>query len=99
MHPSDPMRIKINLNQVSGIGDLSGLRYEAFGANRINISPPNPVAELNLGYTIKPTNITPSDPVGGKTFFPLDITFELFSSIETGQITATLVSMEVPLGD
>src|SRR5215472_4932954 len=34
---TDPYRIQINLDQVSGFGDVTGFRYQGMGAFRINL--------------------------------------------------------------
>jgi len=52
IQPQDPIRIMINLDQVSGVGDISGLRYNATGANRVNL-PAQPNDPINLGFNLK----------------------------------------------
>src|SRR5437867_1947408 len=73
IQPGDPMRIRINLDGVSGVGDVSGLRYHATGANRVNL-PAIPTDPINLGFNLKPDGppISPPDPI-----IPLDISFIL----------------------
>jgi hypothetical protein len=58
-----PLRIHINLDQVSGVGDLTGLRYNATGANRVNLPaiPPDP---LNLGFNLLPDGPPITYPAG-----------------------------------
>ena len=51
--PPDPLRIQINLDQVSGVGDISGLRYNATGANRVNLAS-IPTDPINLGFNLAP---------------------------------------------
>jgi len=51
--PGDPCRIQINLDQVSGVGDVSGLRYNATGVNRINL-PSLPLDSINLSFNLMP---------------------------------------------
>jgi len=43
--PTDPYRIQINLDQVSGVGDITGFRYLVTGSFRINLptAPTDPI--------------------------------------------------------
>jgi hypothetical protein len=59
--PTDPCRIQINLDQVFGVRDISGLRYNATGANRINLAF-IPSDAVNLGFNLMPTD--PDHPAG-----------------------------------
>lgn len=95
--PPDPVRIHINLDRVSGVGDLTGLRYEATGAFRINLPavPPDP---FNTSFDLRavgtpPDPIIPPDPV-----VPLDISFLLSFNPDTGALTnVEIESMSVPV--
>src|SRR6516225_7260468 len=49
--PSDPFRIQINLDSVSGVGRVTGFRYQAMGAFRINL-PTAPVDPLNASFDL-----------------------------------------------
>jgi len=102
LHPTDPMRISINLDQVSGVGDLTGLTYIATEANRINFAT-IPTDPMNLSFDLRavavpdphlPTDpIIPTDPV-----FPLDISFLLTFNSDTGALlNVDIESMHVPL--
>jgi hypothetical protein len=102
LHPTDPMRISINLDQVSGVGDLTGLTYTATEVNWINF-PTIPTDPMNLTFDLRavavpdpqlPTDpIIPTDPV-----FPLDISFLLTFNPDTGAlINVDIESMHVPL--
>ena len=102
LHPTDPMRISINLDQVSGVGDLTGLTYIATEANRINFAT-IPTDPMNLSFDLRavavpdphlPTDpIIPTDPV-----FPLDISFLLTFNPDTGALlNVDIESMHVPL--
>jgi hypothetical protein len=89
-----PLRIQINLDQVSGVGDWTGLRYNATGANRVNLPavPPDP---LNLGFNLVPDGppIQPPDPI-----IPLDISFNLTFNPDTGALlNVDIESMSVPV--
>jgi homogentisate 1,2-dioxygenase len=44
------MRIHVNLDQVTGVGDLTGFRYNATGAEQVNLpaQPPDPTSNLAL---------------------------------------------------
>lgn len=92
--PADPMRIMINLDRVTGVGDISGLRYNATGANRINL-PALPTDPMNLGFNLRrdgpPT--VPPDP-----FIPLDISFILTFNPDSGALVdVDIESMSVPV--
>lgn len=92
--PPNPVRIHVNLDRVSGVGDLTGLRYNATGANRINLptAPPDPI---NLGFNLRPQGPPgiPPDP-----FIPLDISFILTFNPDTGALSNVVIeSMLVPL--
>ena len=102
LHPTEPMRISINLDQVSGVGDLTGLTYIATEAKRINFAT-IPSDAMNLSFDLRavavpdpqlPTDpIMPTDPV-----FPLDISFLLTFNPDTGTlINVDIKSMHVPL--
>ena len=45
LSPTDPYRIQINLDQVSGVGDITGFRYLVTGSFRINLptAPTDPI--------------------------------------------------------
>ena len=92
--PPNPVRIMINLDQVSGIGDLTGLCYNATEANRVNLPavPPDP---LNLGFNLAPDGppSTPPDP-----FIPLDISFILTFNPDSGQLlNVDIETISVPV--
>ena len=96
--PADPMRIHINLDQVSGVGDLTGLRYNATGAFRINLpgipnDPMHPSFDL-MAVGIPPDPVTPTD-----TIVPLDMTIKLtFNPDNMGALTnVDILSMSVPV--
>jgi hypothetical protein len=98
-HPPDPVRIHVNLDQVSGIGDVSLLLYVATGANRVNLPavPPDPV---NLGFKLRAVGVGqnpgpthPPDPI-----MPLDISLGLSFNPDTGVLTGVSIeSMSVPV--
>lgn len=95
--PSGPIRIHVNLDRVSGVGDISKRRYVATGANRLNLpfQPPDPI---DLGFELRavgtpPDPIHPPDPI-----MPLDVSFLLAFNPDTGALTAVSIeSMSVPL--
>jgi hypothetical protein len=97
--PPDPIRIHVNLDQVSGIGDVSLLLYVATGANRVNLPavPPDPV---NLGFKLRAVGVgqnpgptQPPDPI-----MPLDISLGLSFNPDTGVLTGVSIeSMSVPV--
>jgi hypothetical protein len=91
--PTDPCRIQINLDQVSGVGDISGLRYNATGANRINL-PSLALDSINLGFNLMPAPppIVPPNPI-----IPLDISFIVTFNPDMGELmNMTIESMSVP---
>ena len=91
--PTDPCRIQINLDQVFGVGDISGLRYNATGTNRINLNS-LPLDSINLGFNLMPLPppITPPDPI-----IPLDISFILTFNPDTGELMNVIIeSISVP---
>jgi len=97
IHPP-PVRIQVNLDQVSGVGDVSKLLYVATGANRVNLAtfPPDPV---NLGFDLRavgfpPEPVHPPDPA-----VPLDISFILTFNPDTGELLSVSIeamSVTVP---
>jgi hypothetical protein len=101
--PGNPMHINVNLDQVAGVGDLTGFRYVGTGTNRINL-PTIPGDPINLGFDllavelplgpILPTDpVFPTDPV-----MPLDISLRLFINPDTGVLTnVNIESMSVPV--
>ena len=102
LHPTEPMRISINLDQVSGVGALTGLTYVATEANRINF-PTIPTEVVNLSFDLRavavPDPQLPTDPViPTDPMFPLDISFLLTFNPDTGAlINVDIESMHVPL--
>jgi hypothetical protein len=94
--PSDPIRIHVNLDQVAGVGEVTGLLYVATGANRINF-PSFPTDPINLGFDLRAVRapsdpITPPDPV-----VPLDISLRLSFNEDTGALSeVSIVSVSVP---
>ena len=99
IYPSDPMRIAVNLEHVAGVGEVTGLRYVATGADRVTFSsfPPDPVIPLNLEFSliplVPPNPIFPADPI-----IPLDIELLITISLETGEIEVTIgeISVQTP---
>jgi hypothetical protein len=92
--PPNPIRIMINLDQVFGVGDITGLRYNATGANRINL-PAQPPDPINLGFNLAPERPPqqPPDPI-----IPLDISFILTFNPDTGALlNVDIESMSVPV--
>lgn len=59
--PGGPIRIHVNLDQVGGVGDLTGLLYVATGANRINL-PTIPGDPMNLGFELHAVG-SPPNPI------------------------------------
>ncbi|HWP24199.1 MAG TPA: hypothetical protein VNM15_08510, partial [Candidatus Binatia bacterium] len=92
--PPNPVRIHVNLDQVFGVGDITGLRYNATGANRINL-PAIPRDPVNLGFNLQPDGppVTPPNPI-----IPLDISFILTFNPDTGALSNVVIeSMSVPV--
>src|SRR5215510_9393311 len=56
--PDNPMRINVNLDQVAGVGDLTGFRYVGAGMNRINL-PTIPGDPINLGFDLLAVELPP----------------------------------------
>lgn len=94
---TDPIRIHVNLDQVSGVGSVTHLLYVATGANRVNLLA-IPSDSMNLGFDLRavgtpPNPIWPPDPIA-----PLDISFELTFNPDTGALTdVSIESMSVPV--
>ena len=83
LSPTDPYRIQINLDQVSGVGDITGFRYLVTGSFRINL-PAAPTEPINTSFDLRvpglpPSPIIPSGPpiLPPSPIFPLDISFLL----------------------
>lgn len=102
-HPGDPMRINVNLDQVAGVGDLTGFRYVGTGMNWINL-PATPGDPMNLGFDLlavelPPDPVLPTDPVfPNDSVMPLDISFRLVINPDTGVLTNVIIeSMSVPV--
>lgn len=102
-HPGDPMRINVNLDQVAGVGDLTGFRYVGTGMNWINL-PAIPGDSMNLGFDLLavellPDPVLPTDPVfPNASVMPLDISFRLVINPDTGVLTNVIIeSMSVPV--
>jgi hypothetical protein len=102
--PADPYRIQINLDSVSGVGDVTGLLYQGTGAFRINL-PTAPVDPINVSFDLlvaglPPNPIAPSDPFipSGPPIVPLDISF-LFNFGPFGDTAPGIFiqSMSVPV--
>lgn len=89
--PPNPVRIHINLDQVTGVGASTGSRYNATGANRINL-PSLPTDPINLSFDLRavgfpPDPIAPPDPI-----VPLDITFTLNFSVDLpGRLESVII--------
>jgi hypothetical protein len=89
--PTDPMRISFNLDGVTGVGDLTGLKYIATGANRINF-PTFPADRISLSFDlIAPLLFLPDSPK--PTGIPVDISFALTFN----QDTAELLNVDIEL--
>ena len=101
--PTDPMRVRVNLEQVAGVGEDTSLRYLAVGADQVNFAtvPPDPILPLDLSFslvqlpdpTVPPDPISPPNPV-----LPLDVAVFL-TLTEDGQWEATIGEMSVPAPD
>ena len=94
--PVAPMvRIYVNLFGVHGMGDVTGMSYEATGAAHI-ISPSGPpVAPVTFQFALVPDGppIIPPNPI-----IPLDITYEFVFSVDTGGLTDVMIlSISVPV--
>ena len=103
IQPSDPIRIHVNLDQVAGVGDLTGFRYVGTGMNRINL-PTTPGDPMNLGFDLlalelPPDPVLPTDPVfPTDPVMPLDISFRIFINPDTGVLTNVIIeSISVPV--
>jgi hypothetical protein len=95
--PSDPYRIQINLDSVSGVGDVTGLRYQGMGSFRINL-PTAPTA-LNTTFDLLVAGLPPNPIIpGGPPIVPLDISF-VFNFGPFGDTTPGIFiqSMSVPV--
>ena len=104
IHPTDPVLINVNLDQVAGVGDLTGFRYVGTGMNRINL-PTTPGDPMNLGFDLlavelTPDPVLPTDPVfPTDPVMPLDISFRIFINPATGVLTNVMIesiSVQVP---
>jgi hypothetical protein len=92
---ADPFRIQINLDQISGVGDVTGFRYQGMGAFRINL-PTAPVDPINVSFDllvagVPPNPIFPNDPI-----MPLDIVF-LVNFLGDTLNNFSIQSMSVPV--
>src|SRR5262249_42940244 len=102
LHPTDPMRISINLDQVSGVGDLTGLTYIATEANRINFAT-IPTDPMNLSFDLRavavPDPHLPTDPMSPPYIVsPLDVYLLLtYGSGAGGLLNVDSESVHVPL--
>jgi len=101
--PTDPVLVNVNLDQVAGVGDLTGFRYVGTGMNQINL-PTTPGDPMNLGFDLlavelPPDPVLPSDPVfPTDPVMPLDISFRLLINPDTGVLTNVIIeSISVPL--
>jgi hypothetical protein len=97
----------VNLDQVSGVGDVSLLLYVATGANRVNLpaTPPDPI---NLGFELRavgverdpgPIEVNPGPILKPPNpSMPLDISLGLSFNPDTGVLTGVSIeSMSVPI--
>jgi len=99
-HPPDPVRIHVNLDQVSGVGDVSLLLYVATGANRVNL-PAQPPDPINLGFELRAVGVEKDPgPISRppNPSMPLDISLGLSFNPDTGVLTGVSIeSMSVPI--
>jgi hypothetical protein len=86
-------RIIYWLNHLRGIGDVTGKRYIAIGADQVNF-PSFPTDSIILRFSLIPLTppkpLTPPDPV-----LPLDVEV-FFTSNENGQLEVTIGELSVP---
>lgn len=96
--PSEPMCIRIRLDQVFGIGTDTGLDYVATGYAQANL-PHRPKDPVSLGFNLI-TRTNPSDPIDtADSILPLTITFRLKFNPDTGALSHVKIdSMSVPDG-
>ncbi len=70
--PTDPMRIHVNLVQVTGVGDMTRFRYIVTGAGKETF-PSFPAAPMQVSFDLRPLGapspLHPADPM------MLDISF------------------------
>jgi hypothetical protein len=98
--PIDPYRIQINLDQVSGVGVVSGFRYQGTGSFRINL-PTAPVDPISASFDLRvpglpPSPILPPNPIlPPSPILPLDISF-LFDFIGGTLNNVVIDSISVP---
>ena len=96
-YPGDPMRIHINLDQVSGVGDLTGLRYNATGTFRINL-PALPSDPMNTSFDLRVVGVPPDPLIPPDPIVPLDISIDLSFNPDTGALmNVDILSMMVPV--
>jgi hypothetical protein len=80
--PTDPMRIHVNLDQVTGVGDLTGFRYIATGADQQDF-PGTPGDPMLVSFDLRPLG-APPDPVLPGDPMRLDISFIFTFGIDSG---------------
>ena len=97
LQPSDPYRIQINLDSVSGVGDVTGFRYQGTGAFRINL-PTAPVDPINASFDLLVAGVPPNPTYPVDPIMPLDISF-LFNFDPFGDTLSgvSIQSMSVPV--
>jgi hypothetical protein len=99
----------VNLDRVSGVGDVSLLLYVATGANRVNFPAtlPDPI-NLNLGFELRAVGVEknpgPIEKNPGpiqrppNPRMPLDISLGLSFNPDTGVLTGVSIeSISVPV--
>lgn len=95
--PPDPVvRVQVILDQVTGIGNLTNLKYTAEGSNRVNFLfyPPEPI---NFSFNLRAMSMM-LQPVIFNNPVPLDISLLLNFNQDTGKLAQVIVdSMTVPV--
>ncbi|MGE5217152.1 MAG: hypothetical protein ACM3SP_09160 [Chloroflexota bacterium] len=95
--PSDPYRIQINLDQVSGVGDVTGFRYQGTGAFRINL-PMAPVDPINVSFDLRVAGVPPNPTLPTDLYMPLDISFVFnFDPFGDTLTNVSIQSISVPV--
>jgi hypothetical protein len=94
--PPDPIRFHVSLSHASGLGEVTGLRYVAMGASRIDLPgvPTDPMFQLDLAFSLNPTRRPDAPP---NPIIPLDISLLVSFSIETFQWSVEILSVSVPV--
>jgi len=90
--PADPMRIHVNLDQVTGVGVTTGFRYIATGADQQNF-PGYPGDPMLVSFDLRAVG-QPNDPIHPADPMRLDISFIFTFNPDGGQLEDVVVEID-----